>query len=175
MDVCFTGSANDNILPRVAIKAYVCVCLASACLVCVRMQMWTYLNVIFSLCCVCYSDYRVSWLFRFERVPFHLQFSSGNFGETSGCQLGNVFLRVLQELSFVISSYQLGFPKEMDSVRRMLSVRWSKSENPIVIVPGLHRRLVAGKNAGRKINCYRKMVRFAIIVWRRWWILCFTS
>ncbi len=39
----FTGLANDNILPRVAIKAYVCVCLASACLVRVRVQMWTHL------------------------------------------------------------------------------------------------------------------------------------
>ncbi len=41
----FTGSANDNILLRVAIKAYVRVCLASACVVCVCVQMWTHLNV----------------------------------------------------------------------------------------------------------------------------------
>ncbi len=40
----FTGSANDNILPHVAIKAYVRICLASACLVCVRVQMWTTLR-----------------------------------------------------------------------------------------------------------------------------------
>ncbi len=39
-----TGSANGRILPRVAIKAYVRVCLALACLVCVRMQMWMHLN-----------------------------------------------------------------------------------------------------------------------------------
>ncbi len=40
----FTGSANDNILPRVAVKTYVCVCFASACLICVRVQMWTHLS-----------------------------------------------------------------------------------------------------------------------------------
>ncbi len=52
----FIGSANDNILPQIAIKAYVHICLASACLVCVHMQMWTHLYVricLASACLVC--------------------------------------------------------------------------------------------------------------------------
>ncbi len=45
----FTGSANDNILPRITIKAYVRICLASACFVCVCMQIWMHLKMLFAV------------------------------------------------------------------------------------------------------------------------------
>ncbi len=62
------------------------------------------------------------------------------------CQLGNVSLRILQAWSFAINGYQLGFLKKTDSVRWILSVRWSKLWNHIVPGPGLHCRLVTGEN-----------------------------
>ncbi len=81
----------------------------------------------------------------FEDIPLCLQFSSGNFGETyvANWEMFHfAFCKPDPSRSMIINL--LGFLKKTNSVRQMLSVRWSKSQNRIV--PGFRGRLVAGEN-----------------------------